>query len=159
MQIAQGATSDTFGSGSDCPFQTGTTAGTIGFTLSLGNQTVQNTLTIPPQAMNFDTKTARIQGSGINVMLAGFDNTHAASGLAFTFYDANGKEIPGGVIPVDVTSAFSQFFSTNAALTGGLFELTASFPVTGVVTEIGAVAITATNPAGTSQSIQIPVTE
>lgn len=160
VQVQQGNSSANCGDG-PCTFQTGTTAGVIAFTLSLGSQTVTDSVTIAPAAVSFDTTTAsaRVLGSGIAVTLDGFDNTHSTGSLAFTFYDANDKEIPGGVIPVDAATQFTQFFSANAARTGGLFQLQAVFPVTGDISQIATVSVTATNGAGTSTAVQMQIQE
>ncbi len=107
-------------------FQTGTTAGTLTFTLTFPNATQQATLIIPPAPINLDSATAvRLFGS-INVAFSGFDNTYTASQLAFTFYDITGKALPQGAINVDASSAFQQYFSTTQA--GGSFQVLAEFP-------------------------------
>jgi len=155
VQVQQGSNQ----AACSCAFQTGTTSGTIAFTLSLGGQAVQASVTIAPAVVSFDTTTAKIDGSGIAVTLDGFDNTHSASNFSFTFYDTNGKEISGGVIPVDAGLQFTQFFSANAAKTGGMFQLQAIFPVNGTISDLGSVSVTATNNAGTSSPITIPITE
>ncbi|HZU25115.1 MAG TPA: choice-of-anchor D domain-containing protein [Bryobacteraceae bacterium] len=157
VQIANGAAAGQCGTGAACTFQTGTTAGTITFTLSLGGQISQATLVVTPAVVSFDTASAKVVGNGIAVTLPGFDNTHATTALSFTFFDTSGKEIPSGVVVVDVTAKFQQFFAQNAPQSGGLFQLAAQFPVTGTATQLGAVAVTATNAAGTSPSVQIPI--
>src|SRR5581483_7666328 len=124
VQIANGATAGQCGPGGACAFQTGTTAGTITFTLSLGGQISQATVVVTPAPVSFDTPSARVVGNGIEVTLPGFDNTHATTALSFTFFDTNGKEIPSGVVAVDVTTKFQQFFAQSAAQSGGLFQLT-----------------------------------
>ena len=159
VQVQEGSSTANCGAGSTCTFQTGTTAGTISFTLSLGTQTAQASATIAPTVVSLDTTTARIDGSGIEVTLDGFDNTHSASNLSFTFYDVSGKELSGGVIPVQAGSQFTQFFGANAAQTGGLFQLQALFPVNGDATQLGSVSVTVTNAAGTSQSVQTQISE
>jgi len=151
VQIAEGATSAQYA------FQTGATAGTITFSLTLGSQGAQKSLIIPAAPVSFDTSTAQVQGSQIAVTLDGFDNTHALSRLQFTFYNASGQEIPGAVIPVDVTQNFQQFFAANAATTGGMFQLQALFPVTGDASQLSAVSVTATNSSADSPSLRIPI--
>lgn len=155
VNIAVGATSATIGGQSSIAFQTGTTAGTITFTLTLPNATQQASLTIAPSPVILDTATAVAELTQINVAFAGFDNTYSASQLSFTFYDVNGKELPQGVINVDASSVFQQYFSTTQA--GGMFQLLATFPVTGNTALIGYVTAQITNSSGTTTAQQIPI--
>jgi hypothetical protein len=156
VTIAPGDTTAEIGGESSIAFQTGTTAGTITFTLSLNNATQQTTLTIPHAPINLaeDTFSAvRLYGS-LNVSFGGFDNTYSASQLAFTFYDLNGKVLPQGAIDVDAATAFREYFNTTQA--GGMFQVLAEFPVTGSSTLIGYVTAQITNSEGTSTAQQIP---
>jgi len=156
VAIAVGATSATIGGESSMSFQTGTTAGTITFTLTLSNlQPQQATLIIPPSAINLDSITAVGLLGSINVAFAGFDNTYTASQIAFTFYDITGKALPQGAIDVDATTAFQQYFSTTQA--GGSFQVLAMFPVTGNGAEIGFVTVQIVNSLGTTTAAQISI--
>ncbi len=155
VTVAIGATAATIGGQSSMAFQTGTTAGTLTFTLTLSNVTEQATLIIPPAPINLDSATAvRLFGS-INVAFSGFDNTYTASQLAFTFYDITGKALPQGAIDVDATSAFQQYFSTTPA--GGSFQVLAEFPVSGNEAEIGWVTVQINNLLDTTTAQQIPI--
>ncbi len=157
VSISPGDTSAKIGGQSSMAFQTGTTAGTITFTLALTNEaTQQATLTIPHSAVNLDEDTfsaIRLFGS-LNVSFGGFDNTYSASQLAFTFYDTSGKPLPQGAIGVDAASAFHTYFNTTQA--GGTFQVLAEFPVTGNTALIGFVTAQITNSLGTSTAVQIP---
>jgi hypothetical protein len=157
VSISPGDTSAMIGGQPNIAFQTGTTAGTITFTLALTNEaTQQATLTIPPSPVNLDDDTIsaiRLYGS-LNVSFGGFDNTYSASQLAFTFYDTSGKPLPQGAIDVSAASAFHTYFSTTQA--GGTFQVLAEFPVTGSTTLIGSVTAQITNSQGTSTAVQIP---
>jgi hypothetical protein len=156
VNVAIGATSATIGGQSSMAFQTGTTAGTITFTLTLENKEPQQTLlTIPPSPVILDTATAVGLLGSLNVAFAGFDNSYSASQLAFTFYDLTGKTLPQGVINADAGSAFQQYFATTHA--GGSFALLATFPVTGNSAEIGFVTIQITNSIGATTTQQITV--
>lgn len=155
VSVAAGATSVLIGGQSSIAFQTGTTAGTITFTLTLPNGTEESSLTIPPSPVILDTATAVREMGSLNVAFAGFDNTYSASQLAFTFYDLSGKELPQGVINVSASSQFQQYFSTTQA--GGAFQLLATFPVTGDTTQIGYVTATITNSSGTTTAQQITI--
>jgi Abnormal spindle-like microcephaly-assoc'd, ASPM-SPD-2-Hydin len=157
VSISPGDTSAMIGGQPSIGFQTGTTAGTITFTLALTDApTQQATLIIPPSPVNLDEDTftaVRLFGS-LNVSFGGFDNTYSASHLAFTFYDVNNLPLPQGVIDVNAATAFQQYFNTTTV--GGTFLVLAEFPVTGSTTLIGSVTAQITNSLGTSTAVQIP---
>ncbi|MGB6944208.1 MAG: hypothetical protein WBE37_17540 [Bryobacteraceae bacterium] len=155
VTIAIGATAATIGGQSSMAFQTGTTAGTLTFTLTFPNATQQATLVIPPAPINLDSVTAVSLFGSIDVAFSGFDNTYTASQLAFTFYDITGKELPQGAIDVDATSAFQQYFSTTQA--GGAFQVLAEFPVSGNQAEIGWVTVQINNLLDTTTAQQVPI--
>jgi hypothetical protein len=157
VTIAAGAGSALIGGQSSMAFQTGTTAGTITFTLILdNNQPRQTTLTIPPSPIVLDTATAERELGSLNVAFSGFDNTYSASQLAFTFYDLKGNALPQGVINVDAGTDFQQYFSNTQA--GGAFALLATFPVAGDTSQIGFVTAQITNSLGTTTTQQITIT-
>jgi len=156
VSIAKGATSALIGGQSSMPFQTGTTAGTITFTLTLeNNPPQQSSLTIPPAPINIDSASAVALFGSINVSFSGFDNTYSASQLAFTFYDTTGKALPQGAIDVDATKYFHQYFSTTQM--GGAFQVLAMFPVSGNEAEIGFVTAQVANSLGTTSAQQIRI--
>jgi hypothetical protein len=156
VSVAIGATSATIGGQSSMAFQTGTTAGTITFTLTLENNGPQQTsLTIPPSPVILESATGVGLLGSLNIAFAGFDNTYSASQLAFTFYDLTGKALPQGAIDVDASTAFQQYFGTTQA--GGSFALLASFPVTGNSAEVGFVTVQITNSIGTTTTQQITI--
>ena len=159
VSISPGDTSATFDGQPSIAFQTGTTAGTIAFTLTLNGQTkpaAQANLTIPPSPVDLDDDTisaVRLFGS-LNVSFGGFDNTYSASQIAFTFYDTSGLPLPQGAIGVDEASAFHAYFSNTTA--GGMFQVLAQFHVTGNTALIGFVTAQITNSQGTSTAQKIP---
>jgi hypothetical protein len=156
VSISSGATSATIGGLPSMTFQTGTTAGTITFTLTLENAAPQQkTLVIPPTTVILDTVTAVRQLGAIAVAFSGFDNTYSASQLAFTFYDLKGKEMPQGVIDVNAGPEFQQYFS--ATQDGGMFALLANFLVTGNTAQIGFVTAQIANSSGTTTTQQIAI--
>jgi hypothetical protein len=156
VSISAGETSALIGGQSSIAFQTGTTAGTITFTLALTNTaTQQATLTIPPSPVILDSFAAIRELGSLEVSFAGFDNTYSASQLAFTFYDTSGLPLPQGVINVDAASAFQQYFSATQA--GGSFALLATFPVTGDTSLIGSVTAQITNSQGATSQQQFPI--
>ena len=148
--VSPGDTQGHFGAQLTAIFQTGTTAGTLTFTAQLGGVTAQQTITILPTTVG----TTLVQGvrsaAGVEVQVTGFDNTHSAGPLAFTFFDAAGNAIAPGAISTNATASFSSYFQ-NSGL-GGVFLLTAVFPVTGNPSQIGAFQVQIANSAGTAQS-------
>ena len=130
-------------------FQTGTTAGTLNFTLSFADGTsYTKSVEIAPVTVQITSATATRQNPNLVIDVSGFDNTYSAGKLAFTFYDAKGNVIPPGQVTLDETQDFHQYFYTTKA--GGAFSLQATFPVTGDVTQIGAVDVTIQNALGVS---------
>jgi hypothetical protein len=132
----------------DAPFQTGTTAGTLVFTATLGTVSVQKTVVIAPLPVATSAVQATRTGSGITVQVSGFDNTRTAGALAFTFFDRAGNAIPPA--PIAATADFAGFFQTSDL--GGLFLLNAVFPVNGDVSQVAAFEVQFTNSAGSSRT-------
>ena len=153
VTIAPGDTTAMIDGQPNIQFQTGTTAGTITFTLTLeGEPPQQTTLTIPPAAVTLDEVNAvRLPGQ-INILVQGFDNTYSASELAFTFYDLNSNALPQGAISVDASGDFEPYFATTQY--GGMFQLLLQFPVNGNTAEIGYVSVGVTNSVGTTTTTQ-----
>lgn len=157
VNVANGAQVATYNGQSAITFQTGTTAGTITFTVQFPNQAaVTQTYTIAPSQVQITSGSAVIQSPNLVVTLTGYDNTYSAGQLSFTFYDTSGKLLTPTAISVNATSAFHQYFFGESQV-GGAFSLQASFPVSGDPTQVGSVAITVNNSAGqtsTTQSFQ-----
>ena len=162
VQVSPGDTAVQFqaGNATQCTFQTGTTAGTITLTLNLDVSGVTKTVssTIVPALVSLDLSTAVAATDSILLSLSGFDNTHAASALAFTFKNASGKVIPPGLIQSNVASAFANYYQTNP-LVGGTFKLQATFPVTGDITQVATVEVGFTNPAGVTTTLPLVVSQ
>lgn len=137
-------------------FQTGTTAGTIVFTLTLPNSSDQFTLPIAPAIVNLSTSTAIRRIDAVDLNLAGFDNTHSVSQLGFTFYDSSGHAIQPGMIRVDATPDFNRYFVANPAY-GGLFTMLATFPVMGDSSKIIAVDVQVSNSAGVATTQRLTI--
>ena len=158
FNVNVGDTSGEFGNAGSVAFQTGTTAGEIVFTVTLGSFIGTYSLTIPTAPPAIDTTTAQYTSGGLDIEITGFDNTRTASTLAFTFLDATGATLNGGPITVDGTADFQQFFPTSSD--GGMFALHAFFPVTaGNPDQVAAVEIQATNSAGVSPSTKVYFTK
>ena len=137
------------------PFQTGTTAGTLVFSVLLGDFADTVSLQIPtaPPVLT------QVQGSrtagGIEVRITGWDNTHSASQIVFTFYDAAGSAIAPGAIRLNGSSEFSRFYATSDV--GGSFGLRAVFPVTGDALLVSSVEVSLSDLVGTVKSARTPI--
>ena len=136
-------------------FQTGTTAGTLVFTATLGNYTETASATIAPAKVGLDTVRGLRSGSSLEVQIVGYDNTRAISKLAFTFYDKSSKAIAPGQIAVDVTTALRTYFDASQKEVGGVFLLRAVFPITGDASGIGSVDVELANSAGVASPSRV----
>ena len=154
FSVNQGDTVGHFGSQDSIFFQTGTTAGDIVFTVTLGDFREQSTLTIPPAAIGVDSTLAQRTSGGLHLQINAFDNTRSASKVSFTFFDQNGNMLNPGTITMDESTAFQQFFATSDL--GGVFALLAFFPVTGDPAHVASVVIQMLNAAGTTRTQQVP---
>jgi hypothetical protein len=146
--VNKGGSEASFGGAGHAVFQTGTTAGTIRFAVSLGQREAALTVQLPPMPVAVDTALLRRTPRGVELRVTGFDNTHSASEVSFVFTDTQGKTVGTEPIRVNVESAFRGYFS-KAAL-GGVFALVADFPVAGDAALIGSVEVEFTNTAGNS---------
>jgi hypothetical protein len=153
ITIAAGDSIANFAGQPDFAFQTGTTAGSIVFTLTLPNSSDQYTLPVAPAVVGIDTASGERRVSDLDVNIAGFDNTHSISQLGFTFYDTKGNMVQPGLIRVVSPPEFKQYFAANQA--GGMFTMRASFPITGDATQISGVDVQVTNLAGTASTQRV----
>jgi len=97
-----------------------------------------------------------VPGPAPNVVIAvsGYDNTYSAGNLSFTFYDTNGAAIAPSPLAINAVSDFHQYFFGPSDL-GGAFSMQASFPVlNGNASQVGSVAVTLTNSAGSASTTQ-----
>ncbi len=144
VQIAPGDTVGLVAGKADVAFQTGTTAGTATFRLTLGGREREVAVVIPPEAPLIDSvQMQRGQGS-VEVTVTGFDNHRSAGNAVFTFTDLAGQDLPA--VSVEAGAAFKQFFGESPA--GGLFRLTARFPVAGDASKLSRVAVRLANAIG-----------
>jgi hypothetical protein len=153
VTIAVGDTAAKFGAQSNISFQTGTTAGTLVFTLTLPGGIQQTNLVVAPAAVNIDTATCVRLVNQLDVSLIAYDNTYSASQLAFTFFDKSGATMQPGVIRVDATSDFRLYFNSTKA--GGAFALLATFPVSGNTSLVTGAEVQVTNSAGVVKTQRI----
>jgi hypothetical protein len=131
-------------------FQTGTTAGTIGFTVELGGATDRKTVVIPAAPVAILTAQATRSAGTIDVRITGFDNTRTAGPVTFTFFDSTGAAID---IRADYTADFAAYFPLSDA--GGAFLLHSIFPVAGDASKITEFAVQMTNAAGSATTGKI----
>ena len=148
FSVSPGDTQGHFGDQLTAPFQTGTAAGALVFTVQLGGVTAQQTITILPTSVGIALVQGVRSAAGVEVRVTGFDNTRTAGPLTFTFFDAAGNAVAPGAIHADATPGFASYFQ-NSGL-GGVFLLTADFPVTGDPSQVGAFQVQIANSAGTA---------
>lgn len=146
--VREGETSARFGAEDAAVFQTGTTAGTLIFTARLGAHTVRHSVQIPAAPVVIDSAVGRRSARELEVEIRGFDNSRSVSQVTFNFYDTQGRLLPGQPIRVDVGAAFRSYFESTTV--GGMFALTARFPVSGDVSLVGAVEVEFTSAPGPS---------
>lgn len=154
VNVAAGSQSATYQGQSALTFQTGTTAGTITFTVAFPNTApFSQSYTISPAAVQISSASAVRQAPNLVVTVNGFDNTYSTGQMSFLFYDTAGNLLTPNGIPVDARSSFHQYFFTNNQA-GGAFAVQASFPVTGDVTKVGSVSVKMTNSTGDASTTQ-----
>ncbi len=150
FQVKEGQSQALFGAAQDIAFQTGTTAGSIKLTASMGGWTAESTVTVDAAAVRVDAVKA-VRGTGLlDVTLTGFDNTRSVTEVVFSFYDAEGALIAPGALRANVESPFKTFYESSTA--GGLFSLRAAFPVTGSLSLIRAVEAEFRNRVGAQKT-------
>jgi hypothetical protein len=137
----------------DTIFQSGTTAGRLTLRVQVGGQVLERQVEVAPAPVSIDRVTASRTGIGVQVDIAGFDNTRTASTVAFRFYDAAGKLLGEGPVTANVSGAFAQYFQESTV--GGMFLLRASFPVAGDSSQVRAVEVEATNSAGVAKAARV----
>ena len=148
--VSPGDAQGYFGTQPAAIFQTGSTAGALTFTVQLGGVTAQQTIAILPTTVGITQAQGVRSAAGVQVQVTGFDNTHTTGPLTFTFFDTSGNAVAPGAVHSDATASFATYFQ-NSGL-GGVFLLTAVFPVTGNPLQIGAFQVQFANSAGTAQT-------
>ena len=129
-------------------FSTGTTVGTLTFTVDAGifglSGSQSTSLTTTPALVALSSTGATSRANELDVVIAGFDNTYSIGAMSFAFFDRGGASITS--LSADFTANFKTFFQGQNA--GSSFLTRVSFPVTGDVTQVGGVNVTLTNAAG-----------
>jgi hypothetical protein len=156
VDVAANSRYATYNGQSALVFQTGTTAGTIKFTLTFPDLApITQSYTITPSQIKIISAAASWQEPNLVFTVTGFDNTYTAGSMVFNFYDTKGNALVPGGMPVNAISSFHDYFSNNNPA-GGAFSMQAMFPVSnGNVSQIGSVAVTMSNSAGQTSSNQI----
>jgi hypothetical protein len=132
------------------PFQTGTSAGVLTFTVQIGGDSGQQSVTIAAAPPGIRTAQAVRSAGTLAVSITGFDNTRSLGALSFTFYGADGNPIAPGAIRTDATADFAQYFAGTGL--GGVFLLRAVFPVTGDAALVASCEATLANSAGSTKT-------
>jgi len=153
--VSAGATAVLLNGQGSATFQTGTTEGTITFTVTSpeipGSPLTAPPIAIPGAPVIVDSATASKEVIGsLVVTINGADNTYSTSSMSFSFFDTNGNPI-GSAESANFASAFKSYYATvNAG--GSTFVAQVTFPVVGSVATIGAVTVAITNAAGVSNT-------
>ncbi len=146
--IPAGATALTINAQPSIVFSTGTTAGTLTFTVDAGifglSGSPSTSLTAPPALIAISSTGATSRANELDVVIAGFDNTFSIGPMSFAFFDRGGASLTS--LSADFTANFKAFLQGQTA--GSSFLMRVSFPVTGDVTQVGGVNVTLTNAAG-----------
>lgn len=154
VSFVSGSSTGSFANGQNSlTFQTGTTAGTLKFTLSFAaGQTVSKSIDITPTAVQVVSASATKQSPYLVISLSAYDNTYSSGKLLFNFYDTKGALLTPGGISIDETQDFHNYFFGGTNQTGGAFGMQAKFPVTGDITTVGAADVMVQNANGQSQT-------
>jgi hypothetical protein len=152
-----GATAITLNAQPNIVFSTGTTAGTLTFTVNSGiyglSGSPSTSVTTAPAPVALASSAATSRANELDVVISGFDNTYSIGGMSFAFVDRGGAAIAS--IPANFSADFQTFFKGQ---NGGSFLMRVSFPVTGDVSQVGGVTVVLNNAAGvvTTPSLQFP---
>lgn len=145
--VSLGATAISLNAQPNIVFSTGTTAGTITFTVDSGiyglSGSPSTSVTTAPVPVALSSSAATSRANELDVVISGFDNTYSIGGMSFAFVDRSGAAI--ATIPADFGTDFQTFFKGQ---TGSSFLMRASFPVTGDVSQVGGVTVVLNNSAG-----------
>lgn len=155
FSVKRGAEAADFAGWPEAEFQTGTTAGSIVFTVELGEQKAEATVAMAPLPVVIDSVRATRGTGAIEVRVAGFDNSRSASQIVFTFFDGAGGVVAPGRIVVDAAREFRLYFDTSSV--GGIFELRAAFPVTGDAASIAELEVEISNALGVARSGRVRI--
>jgi hypothetical protein len=147
--VSAGSTVITLNAQPNIVFSTGTTAGTLTFTVDPGifglSGSPSTSLTTLPGPIAIASSGATSRANQLDVVISGFDNTYSVGAMSFAFFDRNGGSIT--TLSADFTANFRTFFQNQT--TGSSFLMRLTFGVTGDVSKIGAVEVALNNSIGT----------
>jgi hypothetical protein len=154
FSVSAGATTVLINGQSSATFQTGTTEGTITFTVTSPQipsnpPTVSRTIQGAPVMIDSTTSASKERTGFLDITIIGADNTYSTSKVSFSFFDTSGNPIQSA--NADFSSTFKSYYA-NVKNGGSMFQALVSFPVTGSVATIGSVTVTLTNAAGTAST-------
>ncbi len=147
FSFAGGDTQANFGGLPSVNFQTGTTAGTLNFTATIGGVSAQQSVIIPAAPVGIVSASGQRAAGSIQLNVAAFDNTRTAGLVTYAFYNSAGNAVEPAMT-VDSTAGFAAYFASSTE--GGNFLLEAVFPVSGNASGIAAFEVQFTNSAGTA---------
>jgi hypothetical protein len=140
-----------FGGAASATFQTGTTAGMISVTSTWGTVSETSNVAITAEPIAIESVTGTRESDALDVTVTGYDNTRTAGVMSFSFFDSQGEFI-GQSVNANFTEAFYTYFFQDEYNAGGMFKLTAHFPVTGNPGTVSSVQVDLMNSAGDAQS-------
>ena len=149
--ITDGSTNATFDGQNSLTFQTGTTAGTLTFTLSFADGDSYKVRRHSPVNDSLASAGATRQAPNLVVDVTAFDNTYSASKLLFNFYDTNGNAMAPAALRLERVPGFPPIFLRRQRGRGAV-ALQAKLPVTGDLTTVGSVDVTIQNSQGQSKT-------
>lgn len=147
FSFGSGDTQANFGGLASVNFQTGTTAGTLNFTATIGGVAAQQSVVIPAAPVGIVSASGQRAAGSIQLNVAAFDNTRTAGRMTYAFYDSAGNAVVPAMT-VDSTAGFAAYFASSTD--GGNFLLEAVFPVSGNASGIASFEVQFTNAAGTA---------
>ena len=147
FHLTAGSTAASFGGAATVSLQTGATAGVLTFSISAGTSSWQQSFTLAPEPIRFDSVQGALSDTSVGVYISGMDNTRSAAKVTFTFSLTDGTRLAAGPIDVDVSAAFKQYYAANPGA-AGTFLLQVQFPVTGTASLLGSVDIAFANGNG-----------
>jgi len=154
FEVVSGAKSATFDTQPSVFAQTGTTAGTITLTAKLGSWVETVTLKVSAGPVVYTSTKAAVGTSSAEVLITGYDTTHAGGKIAFTFYLSGGGAVTPGRMEADIGSQFAEYCAKNRT---GSFQLRAVFPVAGTASELESVEVEMTNGQGVQRTGKLPL--
>ena len=160
--LPAGTTQPLFGGSSSVAMSTGTVAGSITVSAAVQAGTASVTPTPVPSQTGTIAKAVPVLTSatltrvtgGINVSITGYSTTRDMTSATITFNPATGSTITSAPITVQLSSAFTTWYSSAASTAvGSSFTITLPFTVTGNTNAIGSATVIMTNSQGASQAI------